>query len=176
MSQQQRIDHVFGGGTAHLSADAIATQHVVDSICTSQITSELAYAEQCEQTGKAYVKNGSRDRWGNLRENQGGRPRKKQLEDVAQVEEVAQVGGKPKRKSKRKRPGCRSREQFGAQERIAMIKKMKELQQAVRKKLPVDKQKQFQEELNRGFRDWLVTSGNLRQVLDLVHLERRGGV
>jgi hypothetical protein len=29
--------------------------------------------------------------------------------------------------------------------------------------------------LNRGFRDWLVTSGNLRQVLDLVHLEQDAG-
>jgi len=31
----------------------------------------------------------------------------------------------------------------------------------------------LQEELNRGFQDWLATSGNLRQVLDLVHLEKK---
>ena len=63
-------------------------------------------------------------------------------------------------------------------ERRALVKadRMRNIQQAIRKKLPEDKQKRFQEELNRGFRDWLVTSGNLRQVLDLVHLERRGGV
>ena len=63
-------------------------------------------------------------------------------------------------------------------ERRALVKadRMKSIQQAIRKSLPEEKQKQFEEELNRGFREWLVTSGNLRQVLDLVHLERRGGV
>ena len=63
-------------------------------------------------------------------------------------------------------------------ERRALVKadRMRNIRQAIRKNLPEDKQKQFEEELNHGFRDWLVTSGNLRQVLDLVHLERRGGI
>ncbi|KAG7340060.1 tubulin binding cofactor C [Nitzschia inconspicua] len=63
-------------------------------------------------------------------------------------------------------------------ERRALVKadRMRSIQQAVRKNLTDEEQLQFQEELNRGFRDWLVTSGNLRQVLDLVHLERRGGI
>ena len=30
-------------------------------------------------------------------------------------------------------------------------------------------------EIGRGFQDWLVTSGNMRQVLDLIHLEKRAG-
>ncbi|KAL3922340.1 MAG: hypothetical protein SGILL_002262 [Bacillariaceae sp.] len=63
-------------------------------------------------------------------------------------------------------------------ERRALVKadRMRRIQQEVRKSLTEDHQLQFEEELNRGFRDWLVTSGNLRQVLDLVHLERRGGI
>jgi TBCC domain-containing protein 1 len=63
-------------------------------------------------------------------------------------------------------------------ERRALVKadRMRSIQQAVRKSLTEEQQMQFEEELNRGFREWLVTSGNLRQVLDLVHLERRGGV
>jgi TBCC domain-containing protein 1 len=63
-------------------------------------------------------------------------------------------------------------------ERRALVKadRMRSIQQAVKKSLAEDQQMQFEEELNRGFREWLVTSGNLRQVLDLVHLERRGGV
>jgi hypothetical protein len=63
-------------------------------------------------------------------------------------------------------------------ERRALVKadRMRSIQQAVRKNLTEEQQLQFEEELNRGFRDWLVTSGNLRQVLDLVHLERRGGI
>jgi hypothetical protein len=63
-------------------------------------------------------------------------------------------------------------------ERRALVKadRMRSIQQAVQKNLTLEQQRQFEEELNRGFRDWLVTSGNLRQVLDLVHLERRGGL
>jgi hypothetical protein len=63
-------------------------------------------------------------------------------------------------------------------ERRALVKadRMRSIQQAVQNTLTPEQQGQFEEELNRGFRDWLVTSGNLRQVLDLVHLERRGGV
>jgi TBCC domain-containing protein 1 len=53
--------------------------------------------------------------------------------------------------------------------------RMKNIQLAVRN-LTEEQQVRFEEELNRGFRDWLVSSGNLRQVLDLVHLERRGAV
>lgn len=62
-------------------------------------------------------------------------------------------------------------------ERRVLVKadRMRHIQQAVKKNLNEEHQKRFEEELNRGFREWLVQSGNLRQVLDLVHLERRGG-
>ena len=58
-------------------------------------------------------------------------------------------------------------------ERRALIKaeRMKNIQLKVQKHLNTEQQRRFEEELNRGFRDWLVTSGNLRQVLDLVHLD-----
>jgi TBCC domain-containing protein 1 len=59
---------------------------------------------------------------------------------------------------------------------LVKVDRMKTIQQSVQKNLTTEQQAKFEEELNRGFRDWLVTSGNLRQVLDLVHLERRGGV
>mmetsp|Transcript_6425 Transcript_6425/g.18952 ORF Transcript_6425/g.18952 Transcript_6425/m.18952 type:complete len:805 (+) Transcript_6425:122-2536(+) len=60
-------------------------------------------------------------------------------------------------------------------ERHALVRadRMKSIQQAVQRTLTAEQRQQFEEELNRGFRDWLVTSGNLRQVLDLVHLEKR---
>jgi hypothetical protein len=62
-------------------------------------------------------------------------------------------------------------------ERRVLMKaeRIRNIQQAVQKNLTPEQQSRFEEELNQGFRDWLVTSGNLRQVLDLVHLERRGG-
>jgi hypothetical protein len=50
-------------------------------------------------------------------------------------------------------------------ERSALLKakRMKSIQQAV-KKLTPEQQYRFEEELNRGVREWLVTNGNLRQV------------
>ena len=60
-------------------------------------------------------------------------------------------------------------------ERRALVKadRMKSLQSVIQKDLTPEQQVKLEEELNRGFRDWLVTSGNLRQVLDLVHLESK---
>lgn len=49
-----------------------------------------------------------------------------------------------------------------------MADRMRTIQQAVQKDLTEEQRERFEEELNRGFREWLVTSGNLRQVLDLV--------
>ncbi len=53
--------------------------------------------------------------------------------------------------------------------------RMRSLQQLIETHLTPEQQLKLEEELNRGFRDWLVTSGNLRQVLDLVHLESKMG-
>jgi len=57
---------------------------------------------------------------------------------------------------------------------IIKAERIKSLQQAIRTDLSPEQQNLVQEELNLGFRDWLVTSGNLRQVLDLVHMENNG--
>ena len=59
----------------------------------------------------------------------------------------------------------------------AMVKaeRMKSLHTTIQTDLTSEQQIKLEEELNSGFRDWLVTSGNLRQVLDLVHLERKEG-
>jgi len=61
-------------------------------------------------------------------------------------------------------------------ERRAIVKaeRVRAIQQAMME-LSEQQRASLQEELNRGFRDWLVTSGNLRQVLDLVHLEKKIG-
>lgn len=63
-------------------------------------------------------------------------------------------------------------------ERRVLLKaeRMKNIQQSVKNNLTPDQQRRFEDELNRGFRDWLVSSGNLRQVLDLVRIDRRGGL
>lgn len=62
-------------------------------------------------------------------------------------------------------------------EKHALVKadRIRSIKESAQKGLTKDQQLRFEEELNRGFRDWLVTSGNLRQILDLVHMEKRGG-
>jgi len=50
--------------------------------------------------------------------------------------------------------------------------RIRTLQQAMQTDLTQDQQCGLEEELYKEFRDWLVTSGNLRQVLDLVRLEK----
>lgn len=62
-------------------------------------------------------------------------------------------------------------------ERHALVKadRIRSIKESVQKNLTAEQQLRFEEELNCGFRDWLVTSGNLRQVLDLVHIEKRAG-
>lgn len=59
---------------------------------------------------------------------------------------------------------------------LVMADRMRNIQQAVQKNLTEEQQQRFEEELNKSFRDWLVTSGNLRQVLDLVHMEKKEGI
>jgi len=55
---------------------------------------------------------------------------------------------------------------------ISKAERVRTLQQAMQE-LNEEQRLSLEEELNRGFQDWLVTSGNLRQVLDLIHLEKR---
>jgi len=55
---------------------------------------------------------------------------------------------------------------------ITGIERVKNVQYAMTKKvLSFDQNRKIEEELNRRFREWLVSSSNLRQVLDLAHLE-----
>ena len=55
---------------------------------------------------------------------------------------------------------------------ISKAERVRVLQQTMQE-LNETERATLQEELNRGFQDWLATSGNLRQVLDLVHLEKK---
>jgi TBCC domain-containing protein 1 len=53
---------------------------------------------------------------------------------------------------------------------LVLADRMRNIQQAVKSNLTEEQQHRFEDELNKGFREWLVTSGNLRQVLDLLNL------
>ena len=58
-------------------------------------------------------------------------------------------------------------------ERKAVVKaeRVRSLQSAMQE-LSAEQRAALEEEINRGFQDWLVTSGNYRQVLDLIRFER----
>jgi len=58
-------------------------------------------------------------------------------------------------------------------ERKAIVKaeRVRSLQSAMQE-LSAEQRAALEEEINRGFQDWLVTSGNYRQVLDLIRFER----
>jgi TBCC domain-containing protein 1 len=58
-------------------------------------------------------------------------------------------------------------------ERKAILKaeRVRAIQSAMQE-LSVEQRAALEEEINRGFQDWLVTSGNYRQVLDLIRFER----
>ncbi|GAX19749.1 hypothetical protein FisN_37Lh015 [Fistulifera solaris] len=54
---------------------------------------------------------------------------------------------------------------------LQKVERMKNVQAAL-KSLGTEQRLQLEEELHQGFREWLVSSGNLRQVLDLVQIEQ----
>lgn len=54
---------------------------------------------------------------------------------------------------------------------LAKAERLKHIQETAKTSLTPEQQQRFEEELNRGFRDFLVQNSNLRQVLDLVHMD-----
>jgi hypothetical protein len=54
---------------------------------------------------------------------------------------------------------------------VAKAERVRTLQLAMQE-LDSGQRAALEEELNKGFQDWLVTSGNFRQVLDLMHLDK----
>ena len=73
----QRIDKTLGGPSAEVPDAEIRDAVAVASASQWQVESEITREEDSLQVGKPFVKNGSRDRWGNLRTNVGGRPKKR---------------------------------------------------------------------------------------------------
>ena len=96
----------------------------------NNIDEEIHREEEAMEVGRPFVKNGSRDRWGNLRRSVGGRPKKRVLEDHTE----APAGLKEDGKGNRKRAGCRSRTEFSAHEKITMCKKVRLIQAEVEEK------------------------------------------
>ena len=77
-----------------------------------------------------FVKNGSRDRWGNLRKNVGGRPRKMaSAQNQKQISPNKSIGNQKKRI------------EFSAAEKVKMLDRIHQLEQDCLVKIPGDSQR-----------------------------------
>ena len=117
--QQQRIDQIFVTPKKKARGEEIMVEAAVARASPVKIDEEIARAETAAAMGREFVKNGSRDRYGNLRSNQGGRPKKV-------VQQIL------KQKSNRKAPGVRTRSERGATEKLKMIAEMEQICKKVR--------------------------------------------
>ena len=110
---QARLDVLWG-----LSPRADRDEKIQVSKETKE---ELDCRKFAEEVGVEYVKNGSRDRYGNLRRNIGGRPRKE-----------LDLKFSP---SNRRSVGKKKRMEFGAVEKIEMLKKVNSIELSIADRL-----------------------------------------
>ena len=78
--------------------DEVLIAATVAEVSPVKIDEEIAREEAAAELGQEFVKNGNRDRYGKLRSNQGGRPKKKKV-----------AGADMPPKSNRKAPGAPGR-------------------------------------------------------------------
>ena len=116
---QQRIDEILVTPKKKAKGEEIMVEAAVARASPVKIDEEIARAETAAAVGQEFVKNGCRDRYGNLRSNQGGRPKKV-------VQQIL------KQKSNRKAPGVRTRDERGAIEKLKMIAEMEQICKKVR--------------------------------------------
>jgi hypothetical protein len=93
----------------------------VKSVDVGHAAREVDMEQELTNVGRQFVNNGSRDKFGNMRQNAGGRPKKVHAEGLASNRRVA---GAPRRK------------EFGAKEKLQMIVKAKLLEAKIRTEHP----------------------------------------
>jgi hypothetical protein len=97
-------------------AIAAAAKEVDISACRKEVDME----QDATHIGGQFVSNGNRDRFGQQRQNVGGRPKKVNPADGLGLSSNRRVAGKPRRK------------EFGASEKLQMILKAKNIETKVR--------------------------------------------
>ena len=78
-AKQARISQFFQIGDTSEAVPEIRLEVLPSSNETVSQREEAHWREVCADTDRPYVKNGSRDRWGNLRKNVGCRPKKQEI-------------------------------------------------------------------------------------------------
>ena len=124
--QQMRLGSFFAGAKRDAASEneakseeqvEAAVLKIAERVRQRKVEDE--YQKQCGEDGQLYVRNGNRDRFGNLRQNKGGRPKKDP------TDKVGVDGGDS---SNVARPGeARRRRDLTAPERLAMSRAIDEI-------------------------------------------------
>ena len=110
--KQIRLDKLWGLSSAMVSDEQVEKAASIPAAPSKVSKTELLEELFAQEIGKEFVPVGSMDRFGNLRRNVGGRPRKLVKSDV-----------KLKHKSSNRRQiGKRGKSEFSASEKLEMLK------------------------------------------------------
>ena len=116
--KQLRIDQIFGGSSAKVPDKVLDEKTCLEKVNMEVIKREVNQEKQAEELGEQFVPNGSRDRFGKLRANVGGRPKKPQG-----------LAG-PEQKSNRRQPGKFGKKEIPAREKLQMIDTICQMEQS----------------------------------------------
>ena len=105
------MDTLFGAPSAKVPDAKIEQSAAAQNLATDAAQREVIQEAHCQEINQEFVKNGSRDKYGYLRANIGGRPKKV----VA-----AHTPDKKKQCANRKKVGGAGKREFSAQEKLAL--------------------------------------------------------
>ena len=103
--------------------EVLAIKAAAGKVDVAAATKEVELEVATKDVDGQFAANGSRDRYGHLRKNIGGRPKKIHTPESPST-------------SNRRQPGLSRRREFGAQEKLQMIIKARRIEQQVKLKGP----------------------------------------
>ena len=119
--KQIRLDILWGLPTAQVSDEQVAQAALIPAAPSKETKREYFETQFAQEIGKEFVPNGSKDKFGNLRKNIGGRPK---MLVASPVKFNAQS-------SNRRLAGRRAKMEFSAPEKLQMLQKVKDIEKAV---------------------------------------------
>ena len=119
--KQARLDRLWK--FPYVPDEVLAIRAAAAQVNVAAATKEVNFEAATKEVNEQFAPNGSRDRYGHLRKNIGGRPKKIQTPESPLS-------------SNRRQPGLSRRREFGAQEKLQMIIKARRIEQQVKLKGP----------------------------------------
>ena len=118
--KQIRLDRLWGLPSAKISDGEVEQAALISAAPSRGTKREFLELQFAEEVGKEFVPNGSKDKFGNLRKNIGGRP--KHPTSPVKLEKIS---------SNRRQPGKSAKREFSAPEKLQMLQKVKDIEKAV---------------------------------------------